>query len=123
MNTRLGANFLRAVVIPACDEVEELPHTLDALEAALERAPRPVAVIVVVNHPAGAPEQPSRDTLKYLETRKFPNLFTLYAPGITGGVGRARKLGMDAFVAAHDAESVDDTLIFSLDADTRVEKD
>ena len=119
---RLGADFLRAVVIPACDESEELPRTLDALEAALERAPRPVAVIVVVNHPEGAPEQPSLDTLEYLETRQFPNLFTLYAPGITGGVGRARKLGMDAFVAAHDAETLDDTLIWSLDADTRVDE-
>ena len=123
VDNRLGANFLRAVVIPACDESEELPRTLDALEAALTRAPGPVAVIVVVNHPEGAPEQPSLDTLKYLEARKFPNLFTLYAPGITGGVGRARKLGMDAFVAAHDAETVDDTLIWSLDADTRMEKD
>ena len=120
-SSRLGADFLRAVVIPACDELEELPHTLDTLEAALERAPRPVAVIVVVNHPEGAPEQPSLDTLKYLETRKFPNLHTLYAPGITGGVGRARKLGMDAFVAAHDADTLDDALIWSLDADTRVE--
>jgi hypothetical protein len=123
VNNRLGADFLCAVVIPACDELEELPHTLDTLEAALERAPRPVAVIVVVNHPEGAPEQPSLDTLKYLETRKFPNLYTLYVPGITGGVGRARKLGMDAFVAAHDAETLDDTLIWSLDADTRVERD
>ena len=123
VNTRLGADFLRAVVIPACDEVEELPRTLDALEAALERAPRPVAVIVAVNHPADAPEQPSLDTIKYLQTRKFPGLFVLYAPSIVGGVGGARKLGMDAFVAAHDAESVDDTLIWSLDADTRVEKD
>ena len=123
MNVRLGADFLRAAVIPACDEVEELPRTLDALERALERAPRPVAAIVVVNHPAGAPEQPSLDTLKYLENRKFSGLFPLYAPGITGGVGRARKLGMDAFIAAHDAETLDRTLIWSLDADTRVEPD
>lgn len=121
-NSRLGADFLRAVVIPACDELEELPRTLDALADALERAPRPVAVITVVNHPEGAPEQPSLDTLKYLEARKFPNLLTLYAPGITGGVGRARKLGMDAFVAAHDADTLDDALIWSLDADTRVDE-
>ena len=120
---RLGADFLRAVVIPACDELEELPRTLDALQVALAYAPRPVAVIVVVNHPEGAPEQPSLDTLEYLETRQFPNLYTLYAPGITGGVGRARKLGMDAFVAAHDAETLDATLIWSLDADTRVDED
>ena len=61
--------------------------------------------------------------LRLLEARRSPRLFPLYAPGISGGVGEARKLGMDAFVAAQTAESIDDTLIWSLDADTRVEKD
>ena len=120
---RLGACFSRAAVIPAHDEAAELPRTLDSLERALVRAPRPVAVIVVVNHPAGASERTSLEMLRLLETRKAPWLFPLYAPGISGGVGEARKLGMDSFVAAHTAESVDDALIWSLDADTRVEMD
>lgn len=117
---RLGANFSRAVVIPAYDELAELPRTLDALETALEAAPRPVAVIAVVNHPPGADDAPSRALLEYLEARKFPNLSVLYVPDMAGGVGGARKRGMDAFLSAHDAASVDDTVIFSLDADTRV---
>ena len=120
---RLGVSFSRAVVIPACDEAEELPRTLDSLEKALARAPRRAAAIVVVNHPAGVSERSSLDTLHLLEARRAPWLFTLYAPGISGGVGEARKLGMDSFVAAQTAESVDDALLWSLDADTRVEED
>ena len=119
---RLGVSFSRAAVIPACDEAEELPRTLDSLEKALAEAPRPVAVIVVVNHPAGSSDTPSLETLQLLEARKAPWLFALYAPGIAGGVGAARKLGMDSFLAAQTAESVDDALIWSLDADTRVEE-
>lgn len=119
---RLGAAFSRAVVIPAYDEEAELPRTLDALAAARRRAPLPVAAIVVVNHPAGAAEGPSSATLRLLEERREPWLFPLYAPGLRGGVGAARKLGMDAFVAAHTAEEIDGALIFSLDADTRVEE-
>lgn len=117
------SRYTRAVVIPAYDETEELPRTLDSLEKALRRSPRPAAVIVVVNHPAGASEAPSLETLRLLEARKSPWLFPLYAPGISGGVGGARKLGMDAFLAAHPAERIDDTVICSLDADTRVEEE
>jgi len=120
---RLGDFFSCAAVIPARDEAEELPGTLDALERALSHAPRRTAAIVVVNHPVGASERPSLETLHLLEARHAPWLFTIYAPGISGGVGEARKLGMDAFLAAHTAESVDDALIWSLDADTRVEKE
>jgi len=118
---RFGADFCRAVVIPACDEAAELPRTLDSLELALAAATRRTAVIVVVNHPPGASELPSLEMLRLLEERKTPGLFVIYAPGMTGGVGAARKLGMDTFVAAHTAESIDDTVIWSLDADTRVE--
>ena len=110
-------------MIPAYDEAAELPRTLDSLKKALRRAPRPVAVIVVVNHPAGASETPSLETLRLLEARKAPWLFPICAPGIAGGVGAARKLGMDAFIAARTAESVDDAILWSLDADTRVEAD
>ena len=119
---RLGAFFSRAAVIPACDEAAELPRTLDSLEKALGRAPRPTAVVVVVNHPAGTSEKASLETLELLEARKAPWILPLYAPGISGGVGEARKLGMDAFLATHTPESVDDTIIWSLDADTRVEE-
>ena len=44
---RLGVFFSRAAVIPAYDEADELPRTLEHLERALARAPRPAAVIAV----------------------------------------------------------------------------
>ena len=119
--SRVGADFLYAAVIPAFDELGELPGTLDSLDAARKNVPFPVAVIVVVNHPPGAADAASRATLELLDSRHDPTLFPLYAPGLTGGVGAARKLGMDAFVAAHDAESIDRCVICSLDADTPVD--
>lgn len=116
-----GAGCSRAAVIPVFDELEELPRTLDSLSRALEFAPRPVAVIAVVNFPAGAEAAESLATLELLNARTdIPVLETLYAPDLDGGVGAARKLGMDAFVASLNAESIDDALICSLDADTRV---
>ena len=118
--SRVGADFLYAAVIPAYDELDELPATLDALDLARKNVSFPVAVVVVVNHPPGIDAAASLATLELLESRHDETLFPLYAPDLTGGVGAARKLGMDSFVAAHDAESIDKCIIFSLDADTRV---
>lgn len=122
IKTTVGADFSYAAVIPAYDEAEELPATLDSLDAARKNAPFPVALVVVVNHPAGADEKASLDTLELLADRHDAALFPLYAPGLTGGVGAARKLGMDAFVAAHDSVGIDNCVIFSLDADTHVDE-
>ena len=107
-----------AVVIPACDETAELPATLDALFAA--DMPEPTAVIVAVNHPAGADDRESLATLELL--RRFP-VFPIYLPDLSGGVGAARRAGMDAFVAALPPEKLEESAIFSLDADTTVEAD
>ena len=120
VTSRVGADFLYAAVIPAYDELDELPATLDSLDMARKNVSFPVAAVVVVNHPCGADDAASRAALELLAARRDPTLFPLYAPGLTGGVGAARKLGMDAFVAAHDAGSIDSCIIFSLDADTQV---
>ena len=119
--SRVGADFLYAAVIPACDELDELPATLDSLDTARKNVHFPGAAVVVGNHPSGADDTASRATLDLLRARHDPTLFPLYAPDLTGGVGAARKLGMDAFVAAHDAESIDKCVICSLDADTQVD--
>lgn len=121
VSSRVGADFLYAAVIPAYDELDELPATLDSLDMARKTIPFPVAAVIVVNHPPGAADAASRATLDFLRSRRDPALFPLYAPELTGGVGAARKLGMDAFVAAHDAETVDRCVICSLDADTPVD--
>ena len=113
-----------AVVIPAFDELETLPRTLDDLAA--QKDCRPTAVIVVVNHPAGSDPNPSLRLLEYLQHREMPEnlpLIPLYRPDTADGVGEARKFGMDVFVRQCTAPSADFSWMWSLDADCRVDAD
>ena len=112
------ARFSHAAVIPAYRENEELPAVLDSLLRA-EQADA-AAIIVVVNHPAGSSAESSRALLDYLRRRDQPRLFPLYAPDLSGGVGEARKAGMDCFVRSRRFEDLDNNFIFSLDADSPV---
>lgn len=117
------AAFPEAVVIPAYDEEEELPATLASLAAAGDGD---VAVIVVVNYPAGTDPESSRRLFERLSNEPLyenRRLFPVYAPELTGGVGEARRLGMDMFIASRTPESVEQGIIFSLDADSRVAPD
>ena len=115
---------LRAVaVIPACDELDEIGAALDALLLAADEA-----VLVVVNHPNDAPARvrdASAELLRRFRSGEIarPNLFWIDAPDLTGGVGEARKLGMDAVIASQDPDALEQTVIASLDADTVVEPD
>ncbi len=114
-----SGKFRMAAVIPAYDENDELPATLQKIYAAENSAG--VAVIVVVNHPENCDESSSLQLLEFL--RHEERVFPLYLPGISGGVGAARKAGMDAFLASQMPERLEETVIFSLDADTHIEKD
>ena len=111
-------NYRTAVVIPAFDELEELPETLRILRCAdgIEKC----AVIVVVNHPAG---HDSRNSLELLKKLQELDVYTIYLPALSGGAGAARKAGMDAFLASQNPEDMEKCVIFSLDADTFVESD
>lgn len=116
-------SFRAVAVIPACDELEAIGDTLASLFPAEDEA-----VLVVVNHPEDAPERIREASAELL--RRFHsgssycrNLFWIDAPDLTGGVGEARKLGMDAVIAAQEAELLEQTVIASLDADTVVEPD
>ncbi len=111
-------------VIPACDELDFLPGTLRSLAAARQEFD-PVT-LVVVNHPASAEAavraasevliaEFSRGAFSFL-----PDLYWIFAPELTGGVGEARKLGMDLALAAVTPERGRDTAICSLDADSPV---
>lgn len=121
--------FTHAVVIPACAEREFLPRTLESLVACELANGLDVAVIVVVNNHSGASAEvraDNQDTLKYLSGCGLQlNLFYIDAasPGceisLKGGVGEARKLGMDC--ALRLLEPVESALMFCLDADTVVE--
>lgn len=115
---------LRCVaVIPACDELETIGRTLASLFV-----PDDCAVLVVVNHPADAVsrvKEASGELLQRLNAGVFgcPNLHWIAAPDLHGGVGEARKLGMDAVIASQKAEDLERESIASLDADTVVESD
>ncbi len=113
-------------VIPACDELEELPRTFASLRAAsgVEEIP----VMVVINHPAGACRRvvsASERMLEWFRRRELtlPRLYWIYAPELAGGVGAARKLGMDAVLDAVPAERAESAVLCSLDADAWVEPD
>lgn len=119
----LEAAFRAIAVVPACDELDEIGATLDALLPAVDEA-----VLVVVNHPEEAAPRVRDASAELL--RRFrsggiarPNLFWIDAPDLTGGVGEARKLGMDAVIASQPPDALEATVIASLDADTVVEPD
>ena len=110
-------------VIPACDELETIGRTLESL-----RVPDDCAVLVVVNHPAeAAPRVKEASAGLVCQLRRGAlvcrNLHWIYAPDLHGGVGEARKLGMDAAVASQKAELLEHLILASLDADTVVEAD
>ena len=119
------APFRRCAVIPCYDENETIGRTLGTLAAAAEAADPPPAVLLVVNYPAGADPADSLKLLERVRRGEFPlkYLYALYAPELEGGVGAARKRGMDTFLQSIPAEAVPEALIFSLDADTVVERE
>lgn len=112
-----AGTFDCAVVIPAYDEAAHLPATLDSLDKAAAAAGIVPAVIVVVNHPPGVADTVSLELLKLLADRR---VFTIYLPELAGGVGAARKAGMDAFCGAIPPEKLEKSVIYSLDADALV---
>ena len=74
-----------------------------------------------MNHPADAPSRvkaASGELLRLLASGAFScrNLFWIDAPDLTGGVGEARKLGMDAVIASCHAEQAERVILASLDS-------
>lgn len=119
----LSSGFRVIAVIPACDELEEIGDTLNSLHPSENEA-----VLVIVNHPVEIDDRvrnSSAELLRRLRSGVFscPNLHWIDAPDLTGGVGEARKLGMDAVIASQLPEALEETVIASLDADTVVTPD
>lgn len=117
--------FRRCVVIPCYNENENLGATLASQKEALEEFGEAVAVLLVVNYPAGAESGPSEELCRKLDDKAFdhPYLFHIYAPELKGGVGEARKIGMDSFLQSLSPERAPEALIYSMDADTLVHRD
>lgn len=117
-------NLTQFTVIPVYDENDYLPATLKSLAAApgIEKT----LVVLVINHPLGAPQArqaANEELLSQLKTNPFnlPHQALIAAPNLTGGVGQARKIGMDAVLATLNSANIDQAIIWSLDADSPVE--
>ncbi|MBJ6723186.1 glycosyltransferase family 2 protein [Geomesophilobacter sediminis] len=125
-----GTGFAGAVVIPALSESERLFGTLDSLAANPPEMLERFLVLVVVNHREDATPQQKEDnrmTLERLRSWESPmNLAFIDAatpdrelPSRTGGVGLARKIGLDLALPRLAADGI----LICLDADTLVGPD
>ncbi len=123
-----GKELEGVVVIPVLADFMVF-KALESLKAAIDVSKRRVEVVVVINHPAGAEESIKKKNAALAKRLKevkagFP-LHIIYLADIDkkiAGVGSARKAGMDAASYFFYKENRDRGLIFSLDADTVVDK-
>ena len=111
---------LCGVVIPACNELDEIDSTLASLKIAAANSPLAPLIITVINYPPGADPGESLELKRRFEHNCYPGVIPLYLPELHGGVGAARKAGMDALIASIASEYLEESAIFSLDADTQV---
>ena len=118
--------FEFAIVIPAYCELDYIDQTIKSIEVTLENSSIKTAIIIVVNNPQTAPQEVRNNNSQLLlHLRKHKGygkfLFLIDATSIgneiTGGVGMARKIGMDSTLNILENNGV----IISLDADTSVE--
>lgn len=127
--------FKRAIVIPAYSELEYLPSTLAGIALNPPEMLRDTLVLTVVNNHPGSDTEKINNNQKLLSSLKSDsfrlqekmNLFLIDASSkglelpAEGGVGSARKLGMDTALRYLDIKK--NPLIFCLDADTLVSAD
>ena len=116
-------HFRHAVIIPVYNELASFGATEHSVRSALAEIDDDIAVIAVINYPAGESAEESEKLLNLIRVGVFPGVIPLYLPELSGGVGAARKAGMDAFIRTLAFDEMEKSVIFSLDADTLVEKD
>ena len=130
-----GTDFTGAIIIPALAETATLLDTLSSLALNPPNALSRFLLIVVVNHREDAPLADKLDNLASLE--QFPkyggpgNLQLCWVnaaspgkelPNKGGGVGLARKIGLDLALTRLDYDR-HDPILACLDADTLVRPD
>lgn len=123
MPLTLPENCRYAAVIPLYNEMAHFAAVENSIRQAVKECGEKVAVIAVINYPAGVDGSESEKLLKLIRAGVFPGVYPLYLPELAGGVGAARKAGMDAFIATLKAQDLEKCAIFSLDGDTLIEKD
>ncbi|MBO5668703.1 MAG: hypothetical protein J6S43_06215 [Lentisphaeria bacterium] len=116
-------SFRHAVVIPVYNELTSFAATEHSIRTAMAQVPDDIAVIAVINYPAGEDKTESEALLNLIRAGVFPGVIPVYLPELTGGVGAARKAGMDAFIRMLNAADMEKSVIFSLDADTLISGD
>lgn len=113
--------YQHAVVIPVYNELTSFGAAEHSIRQAIAQTSEKIAVIAVINYPAGADKDDSEKLLNLIRIGVYPEVFPLYLPEISGGVGAARKAGMDAFTGKISPGNMEKSAIFSMDADTVVE--
>jgi len=125
-----GEGYAGCVVIPALGESQRLFATLASLGANPPAQLARFLVLVVVNHREDAPPQDKLDNaqtlaaLRQLDTPLRLAFVDAASPGLelsakAGGVGLARKIGMDLALPRLSSDGI----IACLDADTLVQPD
>lgn len=131
-----------AVIIPALAEYENIPFLLKSLSLNDTEILKETLLVFVINNLAGSPHEIKKDnlrTIKFLEQiiNKDNNCMNSYSslniglidaatagnelPEKHGGVGLARKIGMDTALKIFDYKADKKNIIISLDADCTVD--
>lgn len=115
--------FDHAVIIPAYNELTHFAATENSIRLAMKGVDAKIAVIAVINYPAGADGKDSESLYNLIRAGVFPGVIPLFLPAVSGGAGAARKAGMDAFIGTLEPCEMEKSVIFSIDADTLIEPD
>lgn len=124
--------FQKIIVVPSIAESKSLPALINSLEQNDELELLNTLLIVVVNHSISSSEEVKKDnqkTLGYLKNIKSKvNISFIDACSSgkemddkNGGVGLARKIGMDLALTKFDYNSMNKKIIICTDADCTVD--
>ena len=124
--------FQNIIVVPAIAESESLPHLIKSLEQNDEEEINKTLLLIVVNNSVSSNDEvkeENKKTLEYLNSLKSKinlSFVDVCSSGKemddkNGGVGLARKIGMDLALTKFDYNSKQKRILICLDADCIVD--